>query len=99
VKEFDREKVYEQAKQRVEERIGFFWHLIIYIVINAVLVGIWYFSSGSGSYFWPKWCLFGWGIGLSFHFVTIFLGDGLFRRYRERKIDEFIEKEKRRFDA
>lgn len=99
MKEFDSEKVYEQAKQRVEDRIGFFWHLFTYIVVNAVLVGVWYFSSGSGSYFWPVWPIFGWGIGIFFHFASIFLTDGLFKRYRKRKIDEFIEEEKRRYNA
>ena len=95
---FNSEKVYEQAKQHVEDRIGFFWHLIIFIVVNAALVGIWYFLPGSDSYFWPKWSLFGWGIGLLIHFGSVFLVDGLFGRYRERKIEEFVKKERQRFD-
>ena len=35
-----------------------------YLVVNALLIGIWA-VSGAG-YFWPIWVIGGWGIGLAF---------------------------------
>ncbi len=96
-KDIERE-AYRAAKERVEERIGFFWHFISYVAINAVIVFIWYYTSGSDSYFWPAWPIFGWGIGLFFHFAGVFFARGLFQNYREKKMRQYMEEEKRRIE-
>ena len=88
-------EAYRRAERRIEDRIGFFWHLIVYLIVNGGIVLIWYFTTGADSYFWPKWSLLGWGIGLLFHFVSVFLGEGVFRGYKDRKIAQYIEEEKR----
>ena len=66
------EQIYEQAKKRVEEKKGFFIHLTVYIIVNIMLVLIWAFAA-SGGYPWFLWCLGGWGIGLLFHFLGVFV--------------------------
>jgi hypothetical protein len=45
-------------------------NLFSYVVINAVLIGIWA-ATGAG-YFWPIWVILGWGIGLLFHAWTVY---------------------------
>ena len=42
------EQIYELAKKRVEEKRGFFIHFGIYIVINIMLILIWWFAAGGG---------------------------------------------------
>lgn len=67
------EEIYKIARKRVEEKKGFFNHLAVYIVVNVVLVLIWAFTSrGYPWFFWP---LGGWGIGLIFHFLGVFVFD------------------------
>ncbi|MFC1906622.1 2TM domain-containing protein [Chloroflexota bacterium] len=66
------EEIYHQARKRVEEKKGFFIHLAVYIVINILLVLIWAFPSGGGEP-WFLWPLGGWGIGLLFHFLGVFV--------------------------
>ena len=61
-----------QALNRIHARRSFWWHLGVYIVVNAMLVMVWYY--GSGGYFWPVWPALGWGIGLVFHGLSVFLG-------------------------
>ena len=55
----------DQAIKRVKAKRDFRTHLAVYVIINALLVGIWA-MSGAG-YFWPAWPILGWGIGLAFH--------------------------------
>ena len=50
---------YEQARARVQRKLKFRGDLVAYVVINALLVGIWA-VSGFG-YFWPAWVLAIWG--------------------------------------
>jgi len=66
------EQIYEQAKKRVEARQGFFFHLAAYIVVNIMLVLIWLFASGGG-YPWFIFPLAGWGTGLLFHALGVFV--------------------------
>jgi hypothetical protein len=65
------EEIYQKARKRVEEKKSFFSHLAVYIVVNAVLILIWAFTSPG--YPWFVWPLGGWGIGLIFHFLGVFL--------------------------
>lgn len=66
-------KLLLMAKARVE----FKQHLMSYLVINAALWAINYFSqSGSGSiYWWAVWPTLGWGVGLAFHFIFTYIVD------------------------
>ncbi|KTB47505.1 2TM domain-containing protein [Dehalogenimonas alkenigignens] len=67
-------EIYEQARKRVEEKKGFFVHLLTYIVVNSALVIIWLMTD-PGGYPWFIWPLFGWGIGLVFHFLGVWVFD------------------------
>ena len=66
------EEIYQEAKRRVEEKKGFFIHFSVYILVNILLVIIWAFPSGGGNP-WFLWPLGGWGIGLLFHFLGVFV--------------------------
>jgi hypothetical protein len=72
------EQIYEEAKKRVEEKRDFLIHLIAYIVVNAVLVLVWAFTSRG--FPWFIFPLGGWGIGLFFHFMGVFVFPGMSNR-------------------
>ena len=59
------EELRKAAISSIKRKRDFTQHLVSYVVINAVLVGIWA-VSGQG-YFWPIWVIGGWGIGIVFH--------------------------------
>jgi hypothetical protein len=50
------------ARKRLQSKRDLSSHVVVYVVVNAFLVLIW-FLSGQG-YFWPIWVMGGWGIGL-----------------------------------
>jgi len=69
--EMSEKQIYEEAKKRVEEKKGFRIHAITYIVVNAFLALIWWLT-GAG-YRWFVWPLAGWGIGLLFHGLGVYV--------------------------
>ena len=64
------DEIRKLATRRVRERRGFYAHLTAFILVNLMLVAIWYFT-GAG-YFWPMWVMLFWGIGLVFNAVSVF---------------------------
>jgi hypothetical protein len=83
------QREYDRAKCRVEEKLGFVMHLVAYIVINAFLVVL--NHATSPGYFWAKWSMLGWGIGLVLHGVGVFIvGDN--SRLKQRLIESELRR-------
>ena len=61
----DEEQLRQMALKRIKKRRDFYWHLVTYLVVNALLVFVW--AIGPRVSFWPMWVMAGWGIGLAFH--------------------------------
>jgi hypothetical protein len=88
------EEIYQLAKKRVEEKKGFYTHLIVYVCVNALLVVIWA-VTGAG-FPWFVFPLGGWGIGLIFHFLGTFVFSGRMTTDWERKeIEKEVERLKK----
>ncbi len=64
----------EAAIKRLKAKQEFWGHLVVYLVVNAMLVGVWALTS-DGGYFWPMWPLLGWGVAVLLH-----AWDAFFRR-------------------
>ncbi len=65
-------ELWEIAKRRA----SFKGHLATYLVINAFLWILWYFTSDrneSNFIPWPLWSTIGWGVGLTFHFLGAYV--------------------------
>jgi hypothetical protein len=77
-----------RARKRIAKRRDFGTHLVAYVVINLMLVGIW--AATGGGYFWPIWVILGWGVGLVLNAWDVF-----FRKpITETDIDREIERDK-----
>ncbi len=55
----------QAAIERVKAKRGFKTHLVVYLVVNAALVGIW--AASGAAYFWPIWSIGFWGMGVIFN--------------------------------
>ena len=82
----ENQEAYQKAKKRVEAKIGFYIHLSVYIAVNIVLVII--NLRTSPEYIWFKWPLIGWGIGVFFHAMGVFVFTG-----KSAMKEKMIEKE------
>ena len=56
-----------QAVASIHRKRAFQRSLLIYVLVNALLVGIWLVTKDADNDgFWPIWVIGGWGIGLVF---------------------------------
>ena len=85
------EEIYEEAKKRVKAKSDFYKHLIVYVVVNIILVIIWAFPAGGG-YPWFWWVIGGWGIGVFFNFLEVFVWQ---KRVDKGAIEKEVEKMRR----
>jgi len=67
------EELRKKAEKNVEEKIGLYIHISVYLLVNILLYVIWW-TTGSG-FPWPIFATIGWGIGVVAHiFVTFGTG-------------------------
>ncbi len=64
-------EAYQRAKKRVEANFGFYIHLTVYIAVSFLLIII--NLNTSAEHLWFKWPLIGWGIGVLFHALGVFV--------------------------
>jgi hypothetical protein len=87
---------YVRAVKRVEKLKEFYQNLASYCIVIPFLIFInLRFSPG---FYWFWFPMFGWGIGLIFHFLevnnyTIFLG----KNWEEKKIEELMKKQQNKY--
>jgi hypothetical protein len=88
----ERDENYLRAKKRVENLKAFYIHLTVYILVNLMLFFI--NISSDSSKLWFLYPLGGWGIGIVIHGLTTFPFGIFGKEWEERKIKEYMEKDK-----
>ncbi|WP_296149723.1 2TM domain-containing protein [uncultured Flavobacterium sp.] len=95
---FTEQQRFERAQKRVKKISGFYKHLMVYVLVNLFLITLQFFNLDKGEKFFEFSTFstaFFWGIGLAFHAMSVF-GKNIFlgSNWEEKKIQEFMEKEK-----
>ena len=81
--------LYRRAAARVEARLAFYRHVVIYVLVNSFLVIL--NLTRSPDTLWFKWSVFGWGIGLVAHGISVYS-----YRWREGSRERMIQREMER---
>ena len=68
--EQEKESELEKQKERAEEVSSFKWNLASYAVVCPSLFIFDFFDGGGAQ--WAYWPLFGWGIGVVFHWLSVY---------------------------
>jgi hypothetical protein len=87
--EEEQARIYRTAEARAAAKIGFLIHLAVYSLVNILLITI--NLTTSPQYYWFKWPLLGWGIGLAMHGLGVFVftgGGGLKERMVQRELEK-----------
>ncbi|WP_238154431.1 2TM domain-containing protein [Ornithinimicrobium sufpigmenti] len=82
----------QRALESLEAKAEFRGHLTIYLLVMALLVGIWAFTTGFSGFFWPIFPMMGWGLGVAIHGVSL----GWDKDPTEEEINAEIERLRRR---
>lgn len=82
-------RAYQRARKKVEAKLGFFVHLTVYILVNSFLIGMNLIRSDET--IWSVWPLIGWGIGLAFHGLGVFVFSGM-EGVKERMIQKEMDR-------
>ncbi|HEX8279082.1 MAG TPA: 2TM domain-containing protein [Segetibacter sp.] len=78
------EKVQDDKLRRVaKKRVSFKISLATALLVNGMLICIWYFTTGPHSYFWPMWPLLVWLVALIIIFSEAYLGTSIFSEEKE----------------
>ena len=86
---------YLKAKKNVEKIKGFYIHLAVFLFSMPIIIITNLMFVPGFHFFWLS--LFGWGLGLFFHWFAVF-GFKSFvfgKNWEDKKIKEFMEKDKR----
>ncbi|HLN94007.1 MAG TPA: 2TM domain-containing protein [Flavobacterium sp.] len=90
---------YSIAERKVKRIKSFYGHLVVYIIINCVLIGInMYYTPKDQSIFriWNFSTAIFWGVGLAGHAFSVFGLNLIFgSNWEEKQIRKYMEKEKR----
>lgn len=87
---------YQKAKQKVQELKSFYFSVMIYGIINAGLIYIWYAYSGT-NFQWFWFPVMGWGLGLMAKAFEIYEVNFIFgKQWEDRKLNQFIQKDRDR---
>jgi hypothetical protein len=82
---------YREARRYARQVRGFYTHLMVYVLVNASLFAINYFTNPGR--IWYGWATFGWGIGLLAHGLAVFAFGGWFgARWEDRKVREYLSR-------
>jgi hypothetical protein len=80
------EALRRRARKRVDIKIGFYIHALVYVCVN---LGLFAWNLYTGGHRWHVLPLLGWGLGLAIHGLVAFLslrGDGLHQRMLDSEI-------------
>ncbi|WP_139489353.1 2TM domain-containing protein [Brevibacillus dissolubilis] len=84
---------YEEARRRVKKLKGFYSHLLVFLLVNALLFTVNMLQDTDK--IWFIYPLGGWFIGLFFHGMGVFNTFSLFSKdWEDKKIQEFIDRNK-----
>ena len=82
------------ARKRARAKLGFYQHLALYLVVNAILLAVnLVFSPGT---LWFYWSVAGWGLAVAAHGVTVYLFGPesiLLRKLEERELRNMVDRE------
>jgi 2TM domain len=70
----DHELLRERAVKQLKKKRDFHAHLVVFVLVNTFLVGIWAITD-SGGFFWPMFPIGGWAIGLVMNGWDVYRGE------------------------
>ena len=88
------EELRKIAKKRAKDKIGFYVHFIIYLLVNSFLFAQWYWITNGTGFPYVIPTTVGWGIGIIAHFLVVFVIEPKSRTLEEKEYQRLKNKSK-----
>ena len=82
------------GRRALEMLLGFSMHLSLYVIFNLLLItlNVLEYRRSPQTGFWSLWIVLGWGIGMAFHFLWVYLNkDHKLKRWKRRKALQILD--------
>lgn len=79
IEKVQNDKMRKLAKKRAQFKLN----ATYLVIISLMLVAIWYFTTGTGSYFWPAWPIGVFIFSLLINYMEAYMGTSLFSEDKE----------------
>lgn len=83
--------LWKEARKQAKQKVDFYVHFAIYLVVNAFIFIQWWAIGGPGTFPWFLFPLGGWGIGVVAHFISAFTGGGFLATQTRREYERMRE--------
>lgn len=90
----EQSQVYQTARKRVEAKMGFYLHLIVFVAGILLLVALNFLISSD--VLWVQWPVLGWGFALALHAFVVFVFPGGFA-VTEKMVEKEIARSETQF--
>lgn len=91
------EDIERMARKRAGAKLGWFIHATVFVVVNLGLFAMSHYAFGTRR--WSVGPLFGWGLGLALHGISVWFlgtGGGLRERLVQREREALLRQQDRR---
>ena len=82
----------DRAVKQIKKRRDFTSHLLVYLLVNTFLIGVWAVSSGGDGHFWPIYVILGWGIGLVANAYDVYVAKPISEEEISREMEHLTTK-------
>ncbi len=92
IEDFSRREAYYEAKKKLDNLSGFYWHTVVYVVVNIFIYMILFFVADISFSEWYTYAtaVF-WELGLGIHGLSLFAKNSVFsKQWEQRKIEEYM---------
>lgn len=90
------EEIDKLARKRAGAKLGWYIHLAVYLAVNSLMFLV--SSMGMGHRQWSLFPALGWGVGLLFHGISVFVlggGSGLRERMVQKERERLLEQQQK----
>ncbi len=92
LEDFSKKDAYFAAKKKLDNLSGFYWHAVVYVVVNIFIYAVLFFVADLSFKEWYTYAtaVF-WGLGLGIHGLSLFTKNLIFsKQWEQRKIQEYM---------
>ncbi|OPY31790.1 MAG: hypothetical protein A4E32_01392 [Methanomassiliicoccales archaeon PtaU1.Bin124] len=84
------EELYIRARKKAEAKVDFYSDLGLYLIVNALLVVLWW--NGGGGFPWFLFVMFFWGLGVISHWLALFRQSKWFDKMTEAEYQKMVKR-------